>query len=214
MTTKKILAWHFSRDDGAFGRDPKQKVAAGYVYTAHGTLKMCKWGMHASRSAIDALAHSPGALVSRVLCWGDVIEGDCKLVCRHREHLWIADATHALRAFARKEALCFAHLWKCPSAVRKYLETGEEALRATASAAAWAAASATVLAAASAAAWAAAWAAESAAAWDVAKATASATASAAARDADSAAAWDVARDAASDRLQTRLMQLAPEGYEE
>ena len=68
--------------------------------------------------------------------------------------LWCLRAVNGhekeIRRFARECALDVIHLWDAPPIVKKYLETGDEKLRAAAWAAAWAA-----RAAARAAAWAA-----------------------------------------------------------
>ena len=86
----------------------------------------------------------------------------------HRQLLVCFEATATLRAFARACALDVLHLWEAPAAVKEYLETGNEALRDAAGAAAW----------------------------DAARAAAGAAARAAARDAAGAAAEAAARDAA------------------
>jgi hypothetical protein len=112
-----------------------------------------------------------------------------KVVASRRKIVRTIDATNVLRAFARRVALDVLPLWpEVPKIVKRYLETGDESIRAAARDAArdaaWAAA------------WAAAWDAARAAAWDAARDEARAAAWAAAWDAARAAAWDAARDAA------------------
>ena len=63
-----------------------------------------------------------------------------KVVGRRRKILASIDATDLLREFARWCALQVIHLWECPDVVRRYLETGDESIRAAAWDAAWAAA--------------------------------------------------------------------------
>jgi hypothetical protein len=210
---KTVLAWHFV---GAALRDGSPIPADGVTLHHDGEIKLCAAGFHASKRLIDAVYFAPAATLCRVEMGGKILHDTDKMVAATRTILWRIDATELLRSFARQCALDVAHLWLppgMPDNVRKYLEIGDDKLRAAASAAARAAASAAARAAASAAAWdaasAAAWdaawdaasAAASAAAWDAASAAAWAAASAAARaaawDAASAAAWDAAWDAAS-----------------
>jgi hypothetical protein len=60
---------------------------------------LCTIGLHACKSALDALAHAPGPVICRVRCAGEVVEGADKLVCRSRTILWRADASSVLRLF-------------------------------------------------------------------------------------------------------------------
>ena len=99
---ERILTWHWV-DQRRTLRDGNT-VAAGYVYSVAGKLKMCSWGLHASRRPLDALNYAPGPIVCRCESWGSVKEwrGD-KLVSKHREVLWMADASEVLNAFAKEK---------------------------------------------------------------------------------------------------------------
>lgn len=84
-------------------------VEAGRTYRADGPLKMCANGMHASRWAIDALAHAPGPIVCAVELRGEILHDSDKSVARERRVLWLADAARVLREFAlivATDALC------------------------------------------------------------------------------------------------------------
>jgi len=164
-------AYHFV---GETLRDGRPIPADGEWLTHDGPVVICEHGLHASRRPWHALRYAPGNTLCLVECDGIVTEHDDKLVCVQRRILKRIDAEPLLREFARAEARRVAHLWSAPDAVRQYLETGDESLRAAARDAARAAARD----AARDAAWDAAWAAARAAAWD--------------------AAWDAARDAARD----------------
>jgi hypothetical protein len=173
-----VLAWHFTADTLRDGR-PIPPVGEWLIH--NGKVEMCARGLHASRSALDALQYAPGGTLHRVECEGIVAEDSDKLVCRRRRivaTICESRMDQVLRAFARRCALDVIDKWDAPEVVRRYLETGDESIRAAARAAA--------LDAALDAARAAAWDAARAAAW------------AAARDAARAAAWDAARDAAGD----------------
>ena len=197
----RVMAWHFV---GSKLRDGRAVPPDGEWLEHDGSLVMCKQGLHASEHPSDALGYAPGSALCRVECEGvERGTGDNadKLVCRRRRIVARIDATAILWEHARWCALQVAHLWAMPEVVGRYLETGDETIRA----AAWAAARAAAWAAASDAASDAASAAASAAARDAASAAASAAASDAARDAArdaasaaaSAAAWAAAWDAAS-----------------
>ena len=176
----RVEAWHFLNVDRRFGYDDGNLAEPGYVYSVKGPVKLCSWGLHASKRAIDALEYAPGPIVGRVVLSGEIVHGDDKIVATHREYLWIADATETLRAFARWSALQVIDHWDAPDVVRRYLESGDESLRDAARAAAWDAA----------------WRAARDAAWDAARD--------AARDAAGAAAGDAARDATRESQNTEL----------
>ncbi len=199
----RIEAWHFVNDELCNGR---AVPADGETLTHVGKIEVCRSGLHASRHLIDALNYAPGHTICRVECWGDVQEQSDKLVARNRMILWRVDGGKLLRRFAREKALTVAYLWDMPPVVRKFLETGDESIRAAARDAAWDATGAAAGVAARNAAWAAAWAArdaEWAAAWaarDAARDAAWAAAGDAARAVARDAAWDAARAAANSRL--------------
>jgi hypothetical protein len=217
-----IFAWHFLPDDrrlrfdhvtssGSFGRPI---VTAGMALICDpDRLECCKYGLHASVRAFDALSFARGAIVCRVACSGRVVTdaGGGKIACSRREVLWIADATDTMLAFARWCALQVVHLWDGPPIVREYLETGDESKRDAArravqapQAAAWA----TTWAAAWTATWVATWATARAATWAAAWA-ATWAAGAATRYASDANLTEY-----GDHLDRRLMALAPAGYSE
>ena len=155
---QRIEGWHFLANDCRFSYGDGNKAVAGYEYSVKGPIRLGEWGLHASNRAIDALQYAPGHMIGRAVLSGEIIRGGNKLVATHREYLWIADAEETLRSFARWSALQTIHLWDAPDVVRRYLESGDESLRA----AAWAAARD----AARDAAWDAARDAARAAAWD------------------------------------------------
>ena len=197
-----VLAWHFV---GATLRDGRPIPADGETLKHRGKLLPCERGLHASDRLIDALQYAPGWTLCRVRMGGTIKRETDKLVARERTILWRIDATDVLRAFACKCALDVAHLWDMPPIVRKYLETGDESIRAAARDAARAAARDAAWAAAWDAAWTAAWAAARAAAGDAARAAARPAAWDAAWD----AAWAAARDAQNTALTETVMALAP-----
>jgi hypothetical protein len=121
-----LLAFHFVNTTLRDGRP----VPPDGAWLEHaGPIKICRSGLHASRHVADAMQHAPGT----TLCYvelGDIAEEqDDKVVARRRKIIARFDATALLRADALASALSVIHLWKAPGVVRKYLETGDEALR-------------------------------------------------------------------------------------
>jgi hypothetical protein len=103
MPNKTHLAWHFVRESRRLGyADSDMEVVPGYIYSIDRDRRpvLCEYGMHASERAIDALKYAPGPIVCRVRVWGDVLDGGDKIVGRHREVMWMADATRTLHEFA------------------------------------------------------------------------------------------------------------------
>lgn len=199
------LAYHFVNDTLRDGR-PIPPDGEWLEHVGH--VEICASGLHASRRPWHALGYAPGP----VLCLVEVdkIEAErCdKLVARRRRIVRRVDLTDDLHAFARQCALDVVHLWNAPDAVRRYLETGDDALRTAARTAAKAAAKEWITAqawtTAKKAAWNTAWItmwhettydAATAAAWAAARAVA--WSESAKSDATSDA-WITARDAALD----------------
>ena len=185
-----MKAYHFTKGNKL--RDGRPLPAIGEWLEHTGPIVPCESGLHASEHPFDALQYSPGEMLHLVEIDGELVtHGDPpdKVVGRRRKILASIDATDLLREFARWCALQVIHLWECPDVVRRYLETGDESIRA----AARDAAGADARDAARAAAWVAAWVAARDATRDAAWEAARDAAWAAARDADRAAAWDSQR---------------------
>jgi hypothetical protein len=214
-----VLAWHFVNASRTLQYDAESlAVEPGYIYSIadHETPALCECGMHGSRRAIDALQFAPGPVICRVRIFGDVREDKDKLVGRHREVLWMADATEALHRMSvwavrntplpdgrkvwdlltderSRRAVEVKELWIDGKATDVELDAARDAAgardaaRDAARAAAWAAARDAAWAAAWDSAWAAARAAAWAAAWD--------------------SAWDAAADAAWDAQSLELERL-------
>ena len=190
------MAWKFLRADRRLGYGDGRMVEVGVPLEIDGPPVLCARGIHACRRAIQALKYAESAIVARVECGGEIVEGDDKLTCTQLIPVAIFDATDALRYFARLCALDVIGRWYAPEIVRRYLETGEESIRD--------------------AAWAAARDAAGDPAWDAARAAARAAARYAARDTAWAAAGDAARyaawasagDAQNERLEKMLCEVA------
>ncbi len=161
MDTQARFFWHFVRvdEDGTPRLDygDKREVKVGETLRVEGHPKICNHGLHASTNLLDALGYANGRKLSlcRVTLGGTIVYYSDKHAANERTVVAMLDAESTdklLRDFARWCALRVIHLWDAPDAVRQYLETGDESLRAAASAAAWSAAWAAASAAARAAA--------------------------------------------------------------
>lgn len=99
-TTVPIRAWHFAQSDRKLRFGDDRIIEVGSRFTCNGDLEMCKNGLHASVSIVDALSYAPGPILSRVVLTGERIIGDDKVVARCREHVAVIDATMILHEFA------------------------------------------------------------------------------------------------------------------
>ncbi len=145
-----IEAWHFV---GKRLRDGRPVPPDGVTLRHDGDLELRWLGLHASERIIDALSYAPGNTICRVVLGGRIMLGTDKMVASERTIIWRLEDEALLYEFARWCALQVIHLWDAPDVVRRYLDTGDESLRAAAAAAAAVASQAV---AGSAAAWAAA----------------------------------------------------------
>jgi hypothetical protein len=228
-----MLAWHFLRDDQRLSYPPHTLVEVGQKLTVKPPLELCRWGLHASKRALDALGYAPGIIACRVKLSGKILEDledDDKVCATERTVLQMVDATNVLHEFA---------CWCAEQALLQKREAGQEPDPRS-----WAAVEAkrkwlrgeitdSELAAARTAArdatlddiWAATWDVAWDVAWDTAIATARATARTAAWDiawtatrdiacdATRDAAWDAAWDAAMDAQNTQLEKMLLEAME-
>lgn len=122
-------AWHFVGDRL---RDGRPIPADGELLRHEGGLKLRSSGLHASERLIDALSYAPGNTLCRVELSGKILRDDDKLCASERVILWRINADLILFEFSRWAALQVIHLWDAPEVARKYLETGDESLRAAA----------------------------------------------------------------------------------
>ena len=132
--------WHFVPTDRRLRWDTRELVEVGKTITVDGKLKMCEWGLHASKRVLDALEYSPGPIACLVTLSDDVIHADDKSVASSRTCIAMVNATDILWQFARASALSVLHKWDAPQIVIDYLLTDREDLRDAARDAAWAAA--------------------------------------------------------------------------
>ena len=104
--SEKILAWHFVQNDRKLRYSKSQRlVRTGQVLHVNPEkLRLCNFGLHASRRAIDALYYAPGEIICRVELSGKIIEGSDKLCAERRKVLWMADATETLHELACQAA--------------------------------------------------------------------------------------------------------------
>jgi len=148
-----MIGYHFTSDKLRNG-NPIPPIGEWLIH--EGDIVPCVSGLHASEHPFDALAYAPSEMLHLVELDGDLIShGDPidKWVGRRRKIIKTINATELLRKFARWCALQVIDLWDAPDVVKRYLETGDESLRAAAGAAARDAAGAAASDAARAAAW-------------------------------------------------------------
>src|SRR5690606_23591034 len=187
--SEHVQVFHFV---GTNLRDGRPVPPDGVWLEHDGPIALRESGLHASRRPWHALQFAPGATLCLVDLDEIVEEERNKLVARRRRIVRRVDLTADLRSFACACARDVLHLWDAPDVVRRYLESGDETLRAAAWAAAWDDEGADAWCAARNAPRDGAWAASRAAALADERARARTAAWCAARDAVKAAAWDIA----------------------
>jgi hypothetical protein len=137
-----VKAWYFSTEDKTLRYCDGRKIRKGATHRVTCEPVLCQQGLHASGRLIDALGYAPGPVIWRVELSGTVVRGDDKMVATARTYVTGFDASEILRTFARWCALQVADKWDMPDVVRRYLETGDESLKAEAESAAYSARSA------------------------------------------------------------------------
>lgn len=134
-TTRKrgrsVLGWWFCATDRLPHGDGRP-VRVGETHAIEGEIVPCERGLHASKTVWDAIRYANGNILYRVRLSG-IVEPHGnptdKYAASKRTYLARIDAEPILRAFARRCALDVIDKWDAPEVVRKYLETGDEALR-------------------------------------------------------------------------------------
>src|SRR5690606_11571318 len=149
-----MIAYHFV---GSTLRDGRPVPPDGEWLVHDGPVVLRDSGLHASRRPWDALQFAPSATLCLVEVADIVEEEKNKLVARRRRIVRRVDLTEDLLSFACACARDVLHLWDAPDVVRRYLESGDETLRAAAWTAALAAGGGDAWVAARNAAWTAAW---------------------------------------------------------
>lgn len=96
---KEWLGWHFLPADGKLRYDDGRKPRVGRTLKVKGPLEMCRNGLHASKSALDALDFAPGPIVCRVRLSGAILHRSDKSCASERTILAKADVTKQLREF-------------------------------------------------------------------------------------------------------------------
>lgn len=106
--TEQKTYWHFVSDDRCLGYGDGRFVESGKTYSVldeSRPVKLCSYGMHASKRVIDALKYAPGVWLCKVTLDGDIQHDSDKSVAQSRTVLRMANVEELLREFARTEAL-------------------------------------------------------------------------------------------------------------
>lgn len=130
---ERMLGWHFLATslNGPVLRDGRLAPAVGEWLEHNGDIVPCKSGLHFSENPLDALRYSPGPVLCKVECDGDLqSHGNPvdKWVCRRRRILWQLDIHEKLRDFSRAQSLKVVDLWNCTPVVMEWLKTGNQKL--------------------------------------------------------------------------------------
>jgi hypothetical protein len=99
---RTLLAWHFARDDSRQAYGEHVLIEPGGIERVDEAreLVLCRWGLHASVRAIDALGYGKGLNIRRVELGGRIIQGDDKACATERRELWRVDGRRPLLEWA------------------------------------------------------------------------------------------------------------------
>jgi hypothetical protein len=202
-----MLGWYFAQPNNRLGHGDDREIRVGETHYVNGAPKICRYGLHASRSVLDALQYAPSNTLYRVRLGGWKDSQHDKHCAQSRTYLAVIDAEEILRRFACECALDVVHMWDAPEVVLDYLRTGDKSKRYAAKSAAKSAASA----AANVNAWSASWSATKAASrsvvWYAARSAAGLAASSAAGSDTGSASWSATRAAARAAQNRQLEQM-------
>ena len=140
---KKLIVYHFN--NGVTLRDGRPLPSIGQVLTHDGPVIPCSSGLHGSEHPFDALQYALGGTLDKCELWGEIkSHGDPvdKVVGANRVVLKRICANKILLDFARWNCLELERMGiiKYTGIVKKWLNTGDEAIRNAAWVAAWVAA--------------------------------------------------------------------------
>jgi len=126
---KPIYGWWFSESKKLPYGD-ERRVQIGRTHKVKPPINLCRWGLHLSINALDALVYAKGTIVWRVKAGGEIVRDDNKLVCSERTYIaGGTNVTDTLERFAQLCALDVVHLWDAPKVLVQYLRTGNKVLQ-------------------------------------------------------------------------------------
>ena len=103
--------WYFTDAEEKLRYDDGRKISLGKTHGVKCEPILCKQGLHASPTVLDAVGYAPGNILYRVELSGTIVHGYDKSCATERTYLARIDAEPILRAFARRVALDVVHLW-------------------------------------------------------------------------------------------------------
>jgi hypothetical protein len=83
----KIKAWHFSNKQGTLGYGDGRQIVLGETLSVDGIPVKCHYGLHGSKSILDAMGYASGCRLWRVEIWEDIDSEDDKLCGKNRKAL-------------------------------------------------------------------------------------------------------------------------------
>ena len=144
-----MKAWYFSTAEKKLRYGDDRHIAIGTTHEVEGKPLCCAHGLHGCEMILDALNYAPGTIIWIVELDGAMDSQDGKVAATSRTYLHGGiDVLQIILAWSRRVALDVAHLWDIPEIVRRYLETGDQAIAGAAANAANAAANAAAYASA------------------------------------------------------------------
>ena len=84
---KKIVAYHWSRNDDCLGYEDGRQIVLGKTLSISGKPILCEHGLHASVSIVDALGYAAGSHLWLVEISGKIQNSEDKLCGQNRKAL-------------------------------------------------------------------------------------------------------------------------------
>lgn len=120
-----IDAWYFSTTSRKLRHGDGRKIALGVTHTVNGPLKLCQFGLHASKCALAAQLYAPGPVLWKVRMSGNILRGDDKMCASARTYVaGGVNVSSDLLKFGRACVLEAGIPANAPQSMVDYLNTG------------------------------------------------------------------------------------------
>jgi len=96
-----MYAYHFLNENRKLQFEPHTLVEPGQKLEAtQHPLSLCEYGLHASKTVLNALEYAPGPILCRVQLSGKILHDTDKSCAEYRRCIWMFKTTQVLHEFA------------------------------------------------------------------------------------------------------------------
>lgn len=100
-----VNGYYFAPYNNRLRYGDDRRIVLEETHSVEGTIQICSFGLHCSRTAAEALEYAPSPLLYKVEAWGDIDEGSDKLAARNRKYTAVLNTSEILEKFNRNRAL-------------------------------------------------------------------------------------------------------------